>query len=667
MAGKSSMVQALQSNPDLSSLIGRFQRVKGVRPLTAGIDSITCNSNEFGNVVIYDFAGQREFLTSHAAFLQNSSSQLAGIFIVVTNIARSESGICHSLQYWVSFIVECCAHSNITPHIIIVGSHKDQLGRGDIDKKRLLLKRILFSKHDINHFYIPKGTVCLNCTKPVSPGLNILRHYLKESCNSIREHAEKIDQRCYVLHRYVWNIYTSVGVQGCTLESISKGLEGNSYFLPSNPTELLPLFRTLHDKGQVLLLRNNQNLGKSWVITDIAAMLETVIGSIFAPHNFPTHISLGSTGIVARSRIRQVFPEFNSDMIIGFLEHFEFCHRVEQSWISLSELEQSLTEKTDDEFYLFPALVTSERPLQESQKCSYHCGWLMHSSVEDQFLTTRFLHVLLLRIAFLFSQPQDYTTLSSTKAEGPAVRRKCKIWKNGINWHDANGVSTLFEVRDLKTVVLSMACMDHSRIHCVRLRSQLIQTILKSKDEFCPRLLTEEFIVDVADDSLLQAVDERPSHSINYLSRRISAGSANDNPDLTLINQDGSQGKRISELLYFEPYALPTHDVIAKLFAKQNAKQTVSHAFITELAQWIYPSCDALLQVLKPSPQLLNKKCEDINDSLGESIKQQLMCEHIVEAWVEQQRSSATYRKLRRQLDRYSIFCGRNPLNLVCT
>ena len=505
----------------------------------------------------------------------------------------------------------------------------------------------------------------LDCTRPVSPGLDQLRYNLDDSCNSIRKRAGKIDQRCYVLHRYVWKFYTSAGVHGCILESISKDLEGTSHFLPSNPTELLPLFQTLHDKGQVLLLRNNQNPGNSWVITDIAAVLETVIGSIFAPHDFPTHISLGSTGVVSKSRIGEFFPD-NTDMIIGFLEHFEFCHQVEPGWINLSELEQSPIENVDGVCYLFPALVTSERPLHESQKGSYRCGWLIHS-VKDQLFTTRFLHVILLRLAFLFTQPQDNTALISTKTEGPAERRRCRIWKNGITWHDANGVSTLFEVRGLKTVALSMTCMDHSRIHCVRLRSQLIQTILKSKREFCPRVLTEEFIVDVAGDSPLQAVDECPSHSINYLSSRISTRSANDNPDMTLINPDGSQGSRISELLYFEPYALLTHDVIAKLFANKNAKQTVSHDFITELAQWMYPSCNALLQVLKPSPQLLNKKCEDIHDSLGESIKQQLMCKHIVEAWLEQQRSSATYRKLRRQLDRYSIFCGRNPLNLVCT
>ena len=38
---------------------------------------------------------------------------------------------------------------------------------------------------------------------------------------------------------------------------------------------------------------------------------------------------------------------------------------------------------------------------------------------------------------------------------------------------------------------------------------------------------------------------------------------------------------------------------------------------------------------------------------------------HILETWIEASESPATYKNLRRQLDKYSIFCGRNPLDLV--
>ena len=209
LAGKSSLVQALKSNPGfMSSLIGRFQKVKGVREQTAGIDSHSFNSNVFGNVVIYDFAGQREFLTSHAAFLQNSS-QLTGIFIVVTNIAQCQNDVCRSLQYWVSFILECCAHSKMKPHILFVGSHADQLDSGDIDQIHSLVDKTVFHKSISDQLYEPQDIVYLDCTRPVSSGLDQLRYNLEESCNSIREQAEKINQRCYILQRYVWNVYTS--------------------------------------------------------------------------------------------------------------------------------------------------------------------------------------------------------------------------------------------------------------------------------------------------------------------------------------------------------------------------------------------------------------------------------------------------------------------------
>ena len=131
--GKSALVQAIQNNPGfLSSLIGQFQ-VKIVKQHTVRIHSFTFSSSEFGNVVIYDFAGQREFHTSHAAFLQNYSTHMVGIFIIVTNIAKCEDYICQSLQYWMSFIQNCCAHNEMIPHVIHVITHLYTFLRLDIN------------------------------------------------------------------------------------------------------------------------------------------------------------------------------------------------------------------------------------------------------------------------------------------------------------------------------------------------------------------------------------------------------------------------------------------------------------------------------------------------------------------------------------------------------
>ena len=69
---------------------------------------------------------------------------------------------------------------------------------------------------------------------------------------------------------------------------------------------------------------------------------------------------------------------------------------------------------------------------------------------------------------------------------------------------------------------------------------------------------------------------------------------------------------------------------------------------------------------LDPSALSVRSK-EDHLDSLDKISRQQLKCKHILEAWVEQLGTAATYRKLRQELNEYSIFCGRHPLILVCS
>ena len=669
-AGKSSLVQGIKTNLGfLDLLLGRFQKVKGVRQQTAGIDSFNFSSSEFGNIIIYDFAGQREFHTSHAAFLQNYSTHKAGIFIIVINISFCEDDICQSLQYWMSFVQDCCMHNEIKPHIIIAGSHADQLGDMDVDQAFTVIKQTGFFEHsdDTDQLYEIVGIVCLDCTRSASSGMDLVRSYLQQSCDSVRDSTEKIDQRCYVLHRYVFKMYTETDIQGQTLGMISKDLTGNPYLLPSTSIKLLPLFQTLHDKGQVVLLENNQEVSDSWVITNVAAMLEAVVGSIFAPRDFPQHIAPGSTGIVPKSRISEAFPDLNTDMIIGFLEHFEFCHHIEPEWVGETKLHQIMS---DDEYYLFPALLTSEnmpQVLQENNESSYCCGWLMYSTVEGRFFTTRFLHVLLLRLAFLFALPQDDATPSSSKTKAPALSRRCNMWKNGISWPDTNGVKAIFEVKDLKTVIVKITCIEGREIHCVRLRTKLINVIVEAKNEFCSRINVEECIMEVEPGNF-QRVMECPSHSIKYLSSMIANRDPKDDPDLILTHSDGSTGKRVSELLYFEPYAVFTPDLIIHLFAKKNAKQQVSSSFIIRLANCMYPFNDCLRGVFDLDPSVLcGRSKEDNLDSLDRISRQQLKCKHILETWVDQLGPTATYKKLRQVLNEYSIFCGRHPLILVCS
>ena len=99
-----------------------------------------------------------------------------------------------------------------------------------------------------------------------------------------------------------------------------------------------------------------------------------------------------------------------------------------------------------------------------------------------------------------------------------------------------------------------------------------------------------------------------------------------------------------------------------------NAKKQVSSNFIIRLANCMYPFNDCLRGVFDLDPSVLSVRSkEDHLDSLDRISRWQLKCKHILESWVEQLGPAATYRVLRKELNEYSIFYGRNPLTLVCS
>ena len=211
----------------------------------------------------------------------------------------------------------------------------------------------------------------------------------------------------------------------------------------------------------------------------------------------------------------------------------------------------------------------------------------------------------------VMQESRDDTQPTASDIDTPSLKKSCTVWKSGITWQDTNGILTFFEVRDLRTLILNMSSLKGGEIYCVRHRTKLMNSVLKARNEICPHVDFEECIIEVAG-SNLDAVVGCPSHSIKYLSSIIADRQPNDNPDLILPQSDKCTGKRISELLYFEPYAILTPVLIAQLFAKENAKKLVSSSFIKELASRMYLFNDTTEQVLNPDPTVLSCKLKKI-------------------------------------------------------
>ena len=79
-------------------------RVTDVECLTAGIIPLHVESEvgEVGNMVIYDFAGQQEYYSSHAAVLERIMRNSAAIFVCIVDLSQCMDKISESIHYWIS-------------------------------------------------------------------------------------------------------------------------------------------------------------------------------------------------------------------------------------------------------------------------------------------------------------------------------------------------------------------------------------------------------------------------------------------------------------------------------------------------------------------------------------------------------------------------------------
>ena len=125
-AGKSSLVETLKRE----GLFDSFKKVSesSVPPHTAGIVPSIHTSKHYGRVLFYDFAGDAEYYSSHAAILENLASSRKGvnIFFVVIDMREKMAKIKKIFHYWLSFIQHQQFHGQ-KPHLIVVGSHLDLL------------------------------------------------------------------------------------------------------------------------------------------------------------------------------------------------------------------------------------------------------------------------------------------------------------------------------------------------------------------------------------------------------------------------------------------------------------------------------------------------------------------------------------------------------------
>lgn len=469
-AGKTTLVEALKSNN---------KDVMNVKGSTAGIETSEHNSDTFGRVSFHDFAGQPEFESSNSAFLERcSSSEQPPIFILVVDASQSEY-VERRIHNWLVFIRNHCTYKTETPpHVIVIGSHGDKINGAA--QFRCVYSSFVsaienFKSSDFECF----KPVLLDCRKVGTRGMRKLMLRLKESCTSLKKFIE-LDCRCHILIANLAKWFPAVPVvkvndlqyrikqhksiksqdprqlspprrSGARILRNKSIAYDSSEVLPISLAPLLSLLKSLHIGGHILLLEGEK---ESWIVMKQDALFKTVNGILFAPKGFDRHLELdNNTGVVSISKVQNLFPKLDFNMVKQFLVHYEFCQLIQDNeTLQLIHGNQELSDECQSlhgVYYFFPGFVQSEKPTtlwdtSEELPYSFSCGWMLQCQAK-QFFETRFLHILLLRLTFAF------VTASSQSSK---FKRKCDIWKNGLHWGTRNGVEVLVELLEDKTVLI---------------------------------------------------------------------------------------------------------------------------------------------------------------------------------------------------------------------
>ena len=573
--------------------------VDDVQRLTAGIVPHHIQSEQLGNFVVYDFAGQQEYYSSHAAVLEQVMRRSAAMFLCVVDLSESKEKICESLHYWLSFIDNACSTAEGRSHVVIVGSHADQVTSSAEEKSSLLQEKAVRRVKRQQY----SGYLSMDCRYADTDASRCLIATLTSSQKAIAASQPVIHYYSHVVYAF---LCTKLNVVGCTLHDlVSAVAKENDSSLPNDQSVLVEILTTLSDKGLVLFIHHPHS---SWVVVKTEALLKEINGTLFAPDHFNEHRDLASnTGIVPVSNLHKVFPDYNSEMLVGFLTSLDFCRPVDPSVLQYTNLQTTPSHSTADLLF-FPGLVQSERPDGLVQQGALEFGWCLKCMDPHDFLSSRFLHVLLLSVAYKFPLASQ---VASSSVSG--LHRICTVWRNGIFWRNLDKITTVIELLDNNRCVLVAMSYDvTSLVEHAELRSSLIALVCHLQQQYCPRLNLCEFLIspDLIQRYPLDNLPDSDLFDIHHVAQCM------------LFHKKGvpsfkdGRGYLTVEALPFEPYHQLSSSSICQLLNPNMADKSVPGPILQEVRQ--------LCRQTGVKPQ-----------EFGE---------------------------LREHLDRLSLFAGRNPL-----
>ena len=238
--------------------------------------------------------------------------------------------------------------------------------------------------------------------------------------------------------------------------------------------------------------------------------------------------------------------------------------------------------------------------------------------------------------------------------DDPVLRKRCSVWKSGIQWLSRTGIETIVQVREqTKVVAILMRCPKDKEVECecAELRSSVIGKILSIQQAFCPAVtpMMESLIHPEDVQYPLKGGREMKIFSVNEIAQLV----IENKPFAIESMQRGVI--YMEDLLPFEPYFGLGVEVVKQLFSSGcEGKEVTEHFLLDGLASQTFKRLSMYKKMINPNEARYAELCEQA------PFNQVKQCYYLFHLWSK--RGNATFKALRQLFDGHSIFHGRNPL-----
>ena len=504
-AGKSSLVETLKREGFFES----FRRVsESSVPLhTAGIVPSIHTSKHYGRSMFYDFAGDPEYYSSHAAILENLVSSKKGdnIFIIVVNLREESIKIREILYYWLLFI----QHQNLgkEPFLIIIGSHSDKVATEKVGDKRTELKKFCDKIQPEHGVYLHKVThFILDCRNPKHQHLGDIQKFIASFTKDSPRHT--LSLYASTLLGLLEKDFSNE--PAFSVAQLQSHIEVTHIALPRETQSLHSLLLELHDIG-LLFIVNDSNKEHFHVVFNISKLTNEVHRLLFSAEaklilresciESEGSNSSFNIGIIPRNVLEAILPE---NIPKDCLVQLQYCQLISHKDVGAFP---SLTpsDSTDQSFLFFPALCSvdkSEVSWVTPPDLSYSIGWLARCTDPCDYFPPRFLHVLLLRVVFRFTLSVPAQNQSSGASPDCChFQHRCTMWKTGVHWLMKEGVECMVELVNCnKRLVVITKSEEDTAENCISVFNRVIGCVMEAKAEFCHSIKPQFFLLDCTDE-----------------------------------------------------------------------------------------------------------------------------------------------------------------------